>query len=61
MTTKIADHNASSSMDRTCIRWSDNNGKSPDSASQAHNTAPKRRNTDKRRIPEGAAQRGMVG
>ena len=48
MTTKMADHNASSSMDRACIRWSDYNGKYPDSASQWHNTAPKRRNIDKK-------------
>lgn len=44
MTTIIADLNASSSMDQTCIRWSDINGKSPDSASPSPNTAPKRRN-----------------
>ena len=48
MTTKIADHNASSSMDHTCIRWSDINGIFPDSASQSHNTAPKRRYIDKK-------------
>lgn len=48
MTTKIADHNTSSSMDRTCIRWSDINGKSPNSARQSHNTSPKRRNIDRK-------------
>lgn len=43
MTTKIANHDASSSMDRTCIRWSDINGKSPDSASTLHIAAHKQR------------------
>lgn len=48
MTTKIADHIASSSMDRTCIRWSDINGKSPDSASTLHIAAHKQRVIEKK-------------
>lgn len=43
MTTKIADHDASSSMDRTCIRWSGFNGNTPDSASTLHIAAHKQR------------------
>lgn len=46
MTTKIADHNASSSMDYTCIRWSGINGKSQDSASLSHNAEHNRRIID---------------
>ena len=48
MTTEISDHNASSSMDHTCIRWSGINGKTPDSACSSDNNAPKRRIIDRK-------------
>lgn len=48
MTTKIADHNASSSMDHTCIRWIGFNRNFPDSASTSHKAEHKRRIIDRK-------------